>query len=180
MIYQHLSGNSPDPQDIRMRQSAGASCLAACAVGLLLLTGCSSTNADDAERNDDGSVVASGEVGVNKLQLGDCFDQAAESEAVEAVEAMPCEEPHDQEVFYLGALPDEEFPGDQVAADLVAEQCIAVFETYVGQPYTDSTLDIAYIYPSEDSWSDGDRGYVCSLFDVDQNQLTGSMRGAGR
>lgn len=158
-------------------------------VGLFLgllgsaLLACSNTNADEAPRNADGSVVGAGEVGINRLRLGDCFNQESEvvgSTSVEAVEAVPCEEAHDQEVFYLGALPDSEYAGDQVTADLVTEQCIAVFETYVGLGYADSLLDIAYIYPSEDSWGDGDRGYVCSLFDVNQEALVGSMRGAAR
>ncbi len=157
-------------------------CLLFAVFGSILLA-CSNTNADEAPRNDDGSVVGAGEVGVNRLRLGDCFNQESDvvgSTSVEAVEAVPCEEAHDQEVFYLGALPDNEYAGDQVTADLVTEQCIAVFETYVGLSYTDSVLDIAYIYPSEDSWGDGDRGYVCSLFDVSQEALVGSMRGAAR
>lgn len=149
---------------------------------LVFLVGCSSTDADEAERAEDGSVTASGEVGVNRLRLGDCFDQRVGDDpaSVEAVEALPCDEPHQQEVFYLGALPEDEFLGDQVVADLVAEQCIAVFETYVGSAYTESQLDISYIYPSEASWSDGDRGYVCSLFDIGQEPLVGSVRGSAR
>ncbi len=149
----------------------------------LMLIGCSSTNADEAPRDDEGSLVGVGEVGINRLRLGDCFDQGSDvvsSTSVEAVQAVPCDEAHDQEVFYLGALPEDDYPGDQVTADLVAEQCIAVFETYVGSSYAESELDIAYIYPSQDSWGDGDRGYVCSLFDVTLESLEGSMRGAAR
>ncbi len=157
--------------------------LALALVAAVVLSGCSSTNADEAPRDEEGSLTGVGEVGVNRLRLGDCFDQESDvvsSTSVQAVQAVPCEDDHDQEVFYLGALPENDYSGDQVTADLVAEQCIAVFETYVGISYADSSLDVAYIYPSEDSWNDGDRGYVCSLFDVNMEPLAGTMRGAAR
>jgi hypothetical protein len=145
------------------------------------LLGSSDPGEDGSTRSDSGVIVEGGEVGVNVLRLGDCFNDNASDEVtdVATVEAVPCAEPHDNEVYYLGALPEAEFPGDEVVDELVADQCLTVFDAFAGVPYNESQLEVAYIFPSEASWAEGDRGYICMVYDVSLDQLEGSMRGLG-
>lgn len=153
---------------------------------VFLLSGCTSTNDDQSTRDDGGIIVDGGDVGVNRLRVGDCFDDVDPGELdgeftdVEAVEAKPCGEPHTYEVYYLGALPEGEFPGEQNVNDQVDGQCLELFESYVAIDYASSTLDYSYIFPSEQSWIDGDRGYVCTLYSAAGEQLERSMRDSAR
>lgn len=50
-----------------------------------------------------------------------------------------------------------------------------------GEPhaYEDSELYFSYLYPTEDSWGEGDRILTCVLF-LPDGDLVGSMRGAVR
>ncbi|MDH3300793.1 MAG: septum formation family protein [Acidimicrobiia bacterium] len=153
------------------------------------LTGCGvlgggDPQADDTTRDDTGQIIEAGEVGVNVLKLGDCFnDNPVESEAevvdVLTVQAVPCSEAHDNEVYYLGALPETPYPGEDLVDELVLDQCLTVFEAFAGVPYEESRLDIGRIFPSEANWADEDRGYICLVYDVDLQKLEGSMRGRG-
>jgi hypothetical protein len=136
---------------------------------------------DNSTRDVSGVIVAGGDVGVNALQLGDCFNDAVADEVVDisVVSAVPCSEPHDNEVYYLGALPEADYPGDDLVDELVADQCLTVFAAFTGVSYAESKLEIGYIFPSEASWGEGDRGYVCLVYDVSLSKLEGSMRGQG-
>ena len=139
---------------------------------------------DETTRDDAGQVIEAGEVGVNALKLGDCFNDNpvdSDSEVVDVltVQAVPCSEPHDNEVYYLGALPDTPYPGAEVVDELVFDQCLTVFEAFAGVAYEDSQLDIGLIFPSEANWADEDRGYICLVYDVDLGKLEGSTRGRG-
>ncbi|MDH4277038.1 MAG: septum formation family protein [Acidimicrobiia bacterium] len=158
-------------------------------VAMLTLSGCGllsggDTQADETSRDETGQIVDAGEVGVNALKLGDCFndnpvDPGAEVVDVLTVQAVPCSEPHDNEVYYLGALPETSYPGEELVDELVLDQCLTVFEAFAGVSYEESRLDIGRIFPSEANWADEDRGYICLVYDVDLQKLEGSMRGRG-
>ncbi len=159
------------------------------AVTIVALVGCGLVGGDDPQsdetvRDEAGQVVEAGEVGVNALKLGDCFnDNATETESdvvdVLTVQAVPCAEPHDNEVYYLGALPEAPFPGTEVVDQLVLDQCLTVFEAFADVSYEESRLDIGRIFPSEANWADDDRGYICLVYDARFEKLEGSMRGRG-
>lgn len=162
----------------------GTLALAAVAISGCGLLGGGDPQADDTTRDDAGQIVDAGEVGVNALKLGDCFDDnpvESGSEVVDVltVQAVPCSEPHDNEVYYLGALPETDYPGADLVDELVLDQCLTVFEAFAGISYDDSRLDIGRIFPSEANWADDDRGYICVVYDVDLEKLEGSMRGRG-
>ncbi len=162
---------------------AGAAAVAV--VAWLTLVGCASPNEDQSTRQD-GVIVDGGRVGVNRLQTGDCFDDvdpstlSDEFSEIEAVDAKPCTDAHTYEVYYLGALPDSDFPGEQAVNQQVDGQCLALFEPYVGIGYDASMFDYSFIFPSAESWADGDRGYICTLYSLAGDSLQGSMRGVGR
>lgn len=134
----------------------------------------------DAERNDDGTVVSGGDESVFDLEVGDCWNTPAGSEGTLGnVEAVPCDEPHDAEVYFQYETDLAEFPGDDEMFDVAAQGCLAEFEDFVGATYDESDLDIRALYPTAGSWDDGDRVVSCSVFPLDESKITGSMEGIG-
>lgn len=119
---------------------------------------------------------------VFELAVGDCFDDTAElgGGEVSDVPVVPCDEPHDNEVFHTFEVPDGEFPGEEALVALAEETCVPAFEEWVGIEYASSSLDMFPITPTESSWSTGDREVVCALYDLEQEQLEGSMQDAAR
>jgi hypothetical protein len=145
----------------------------------LVAAGCSMEVSIGADAARDPSAVDASDVVV-----GDCFDDpygdTDEWVEVDEVRLVPCDQPHDLEAFHRFELPDGDFPGDDDMDRAVDEECIPAFEEFVGRSYEDSELDLAFLTPTADSWTDGDREVVCSLYAMDLSPLEGSMAGSGR
>jgi hypothetical protein len=110
---------------------------------------------DETTRDQTGAIVESGGLGAFAMRVGDCFDEP-DAEQVVSVEGLPCDAPHDAEVFALWDLEHEVFPSEEEA--LLEEAwngCFASFEAYVGAPYENSTLDIWVMTPTAQGWSGG-------------------------
>jgi len=138
------------------------------AVAILVLAACSSGDSES----------------VFNLRPGDCFDDVVEGgEFAQESVTLPmvdCEDPHDNEAFALYDMADGPFPGQVVIDDEAISKCVPLFEGYVGSDYETSRLDIFWISPTTESWSDGDREIACVLYDLDLNELTGSMANSGQ
>jgi hypothetical protein len=142
------------------------------------------TSLNDANRDDSGAIVAQGDLDVMSLQIGDCFNDPEElDEVVFDVAAVPCAEPHDNEVFSvqsIGTAFGDAYPGDAALEQHSYEVCSgAPFDAYVGTAYLDSSLDVFTFTPTAESWDEGDREYVCALYRLDFGQLTGTARDSG-
>lgn len=119
---------------------------------------------------------------VDDLSIGDCFQVPADVDIV-VVEVVSCDEPHDQEVFLVGELPDPRdvpYPGVLAVDESAFMACFDDFKPYVGASYETSELDIFWIAPSGASWEEGDRLVVCSLARLDLRRSVGSAKGLGR
>lgn len=116
---------------------------------------------------------------VFSLQVGDCFLDPDATDTVAEVPLVPCDEPHDNEVFNIHVIDAAERPSDDEMSAIVEEECTTSFETYVGTPYASSELYLYPMTPSEGSWEQGDREVVCYLYDPD-GQITGSAEGSNR
>jgi len=142
------------------------------------------TGIDDADRDASGEIVGAGDVGVAELEPGDCFDDPDDfEEVVYDVQAVPCSEPHDNEVFAVRsvstAFPDG-FPGQEALQDHAYLVCSgAVFDAFVGISYLESSLEVISMTPTAESWRDGDRDMACVLYRLDLGKLTGTARGSG-
>ena len=151
------------------------------AVGIALAIGWFTS----AQRGDDGALSTSGNVTVDDLRVGDCFNAAevtdTEETEISDVEGVPCDEPHSFEVFAVADYSGDEYPGtDPQFEAAFAEVCIPPFEDYVGIPYADSTLWASAITPTQEGWNDGDREFICHLHEEDATEVTESQRGAAR
>lgn len=142
------------------------------------------TSLDDANRDDSGEIVSGGDLDVMTLQPGDCFDDPGnDEEVVFQLEAVPCSEPHDNEVFAVESIAgvfDSDYPGRQALEEHAYAVCSGpVFDSYVGTPYLDSVLDVFTLTPTDDSWSEGDRDVVCVLYKLDFTKLNEPARDSG-
>ncbi|MBW3666551.1 MAG: septum formation family protein [Actinobacteria bacterium] len=136
-----------------------------------------------ATRSEGGAITEEGRVSALDVEVGDCFDDPDDFGAITSVEAIPCDQLHDNEVFALPqhpAGPSEPYPGDDALNSYAEEACVEAFADYVGIPYEESVFPLGTISPGADTWEDGDREIICILYDPGLEKLEGSMRGAER
>ncbi len=148
---------------------------------VLVATSCSQdSQQDDSDRNEAGTVVGAGDVGVFALQVGDCIDvssflddtettSTATSEVevtqVEEFAAVPCTEMHsgevvtDDEQFFADL---DAFPTSNELLDSGRERCITDLSAYTASDYETSPYDVIPLIPTETSWDVvDDRGLIC-------------------
>jgi len=160
--------------------------LAGTAVALsLALSGCSAINdilgsgSGDADRVEEtGQVTESANIDVFSVKLGDCMADTGSGTLTDA-NVLPCDEPHDLEVFYEIKMDDGDF--SEEAIDTASQECIGdAYTTFVGVAYADSALDVTTLTPTKDSWEqNNDRVVQCLIVDP-AGQTTGSLQGAAR
>ena len=133
---------------------------------------------DDTTRDDAGAIVESGGLGAYVMQIGDCFNDP-DAELIESVEGIPCDQPHDNEVYAEFDYPADEWPGEEQLFQDAWYRCLDRFEGYVGRDYETSALDIWLFGPVEEGWAEGDRLITCFVFDYYGEKLTVSARNSG-
>ena len=147
---------------------------------LALAAGCVSDppSQRDVARDEAGRVVDGGEVGSQKVRVGDCFG-AVDSARLESVDVVRCEEPHVYEAFYDFDVDGDDHPGHEAIEILAEQRCLGAFEPYVGLAYAGSVYAISYFWPTEETW-DGldDRRVLCLLVRVDEQPVSGSAAGS--
>jgi|SRR5829696_3838764 len=132
------------------------------------------------DRNEEtGELAESAEVDVFDLEVGDCLADFQQQTAFSSIKAVPCSEPHSDEIYASGSIPDGEYPGAMAIEAAADDICRAEYEAFVGLPYDDSVLDISYLTPTERSWGRGDRTVLCTIFDPAE-EVIGTLRGAER
>ena len=130
---------------------------------------------DDTVRDEAGQVTEGGEVGAFRIRLGDCMVDPGEG-TIESVEAVPCSDPHDLEIYHAFNLVGSDYPTNM---DMQADTgCNNAFESFVGAPYETSMYDYMVITPTPESWAElDDREVLCALGAYDGQATFGS--GAG-
>ncbi|KQY23110.1 hypothetical protein ASD16_11055 [Cellulomonas sp. Root485] len=129
-----------------------------------------------------GEITESSEADVFSLQVGDCLNDASQSEEVEEVSSVPtvpCDQPHDSESYAATDMPEGEYPGDQAIIDASDTFCYEQFATFVGLSYDESSLELASFFPTPESWAEGDREIMCFISSPD-GQVTGTLAAAAR
>jgi hypothetical protein len=132
-----------------------------------------------------GYFVSVGTKAVDEIQAGDCFNVGDEVE-ISDVNSVACTESHLYEAFHVQDHQTSSFPTDPEMDAIFTSICSGPFETFVGTAYDDSALWATMITPSPSSFSDGDRGYICVLYEPDPDDpldavaVTESMQGSNR
>lgn len=167
-----------------MRVLARSTFAVVCLVSVIALGGCSAiqsllggeTVARDADTQE---VIEAGQADVFSLKVGDCFDDVNADEVTE-VPAVPCGDPHDNEIYFEFTMPDGDYPGEDAVNAAADEQCAPQFDAFVGIAYADSVLDWFPFTPTEGSWtSGGDRVVQCVVWEPN-TRVSGSLAGAAR
>ena len=132
---------------------------------------------------DSGGSVEGDEVSVYELDPGDCLSLPDDGDApIEELPLRDCDEPHDAEVYAIADLTTdaESYPGMDVVAANTERICRGdAFERYVGTDVESSRYGYYYLFPSDESWEQGDREYICMVISLDGSSLTGSAEGSG-
>lgn len=145
---------------------AGALALSACSFG-------------DSVRNEEGVIVEGGEVSVFEFQQGDCF-AADDSDEVESLEAIPCGQEHETQVFATFDLTAATYPGEEAVNELADEGCLDRFDAYVGIDYQSSVFGFGTLIPTQETWDAvNDREVVCLLGRADGEPNVGTAEGSG-
>lgn len=133
-------------------------------------------------RDDSGRVTGPQEASVPELQTGDCFNdpEPDELDRIDTVEVVPCELPHDNEIFHSFTLAEGAMPAQEDVFELSANQCLPAFDAFVGTPFELSEMDVFPLTPTLEQWEGGHRTIHCVLFNLDLSDLVGSARGAAR
>lgn len=151
--------------------------------GLVALSGC--TALGDVLAGDDGptrdpdtsEVTESDEVDVFSLQVGDCISEV-ESEELQTVRIMPCDEPHTDEIYHRFELTGDELPTTEMW-DTADAECIPALEEFVGTAWDDSEVSYWPMSPTQESWDAGDREVLCVAY-IEDEELSSSLEGSQR
>lgn len=131
-----------------------------------------------ADRDATGAIVSEGSIDAFSLRVGDCFNNAGIGDEVSDLPGVPCAEPHDYETYAVFDVALDSFPSEEEMSELAYERCLERFDGFVGIEYENSVLDIVTLYPTTESWKQNDREVVCALYDMNEEKLVGTTRGA--
>ncbi|MFF2607220.1 septum formation family protein [Arthrobacter koreensis] len=111
------------------------------------------------------------------LKVGDCLVDDPDAEQIEAVDVLPCTQPHDTEVYAAMDMDRGSFPGEEAIDAAAQEFCLAEFQPYIGTDYSESALDIGYLTPTPTSWTLGnDREILCTVYRMDGEKLSTTVK----
>ncbi|MGN6326873.1 septum formation family protein [Pseudolysinimonas sp.] len=161
------------------RAALGAVVLAAAA-----LAGCTATAAP-APTPTPTRATSGAHASSRDIAVGDCLDDAAAGSTTATAAIVPCSEPHDSEAFAEVTLSGDSYPGlDAVQAESQTACQGDAFANFVGIAAADSSLQVSYYYPTEDSWAAGDRTVTCTVYALDASgkaaRTTGTLKDSGR
>ena len=101
-----------------------------------------------------------GTVGANNVAEGDCLKELPASGLVLTVDTVSCDEPHKGEIFSVLTMPEGDFPGT-FAIEEYQNKCGPELDKYSPGAMEDPDVGLFVLYPSEDSWKQGDRAVTC-------------------
>ncbi len=114
---------------------------------------------------------------IDELVVGECFDEAGSEDEVDR---MPCDEPHQGELYAVVTLPPQTWPGDKEIGDQSEAACDKAFEPYVGISVDDSELEPVIWYPELSTWSSGDRNVYCGAYGPGGDDLDKTVKNSRR
>ena len=120
------------------------------------------------------AVLGSGNVTATDVQVGDCLAEIPDGDKVVRVQTVGCDQPHAGEVFAVISMPEGDFPGE-AAVEAYHEKCGPELSTYSPAAMTDDSVQLYVLYPTADTWANGDRAVTC-IATLDPPR-TGSIKG---
>jgi hypothetical protein len=119
-------------------------------------------------------VATKDKVIATNLTTGDCITDIPDGTLVQIVPKTDCSEPHAGEVYAVLSMPDGEYPG-QSTIDEWQNKCPGELESYSADAATDDSIGVFVLYPTSETWAQGDREIVCMA--TTEDKRTGSIKG---
>jgi hypothetical protein len=122
-----------------------------------------------------GIITHSGRINVFSLKIGDCFDNPAGAKTVHSVTAIPCDQPHNAQIYAKFKLSgsDLSYPGAAGVARMARSGCNARTGS-VNKSMTTSAMSIRIFLPAELAWITGQRTVSCMIVNP-KADLTSSL-----
>jgi hypothetical protein len=125
-----------------------------------------------------GQITKSGHLGVFSLRAGDCFQNPSGSQPASAlltqVTAVSCASPHDAQVIAQLPVPGTAYPGPAAFRAQALTGCKASVAADADKSKLTSTMNLLWIYPEPQAWTDGQRTISCLVVDS-STDLTSSL-----
>lgn len=136
----------------------------------MVLAGCSLLSpGTSAPRDASGTPTATAKVSAFDIRVGDCLDDADVGTTTATTQIVPCSGPHDSEAFAESTVTGDAYPGDDALQATAQDVCSGTaFAQFVGIASADSTLQISYYLPTQETWAGGDRRITCTVYQIDQ------------
>jgi hypothetical protein len=115
-----------------------------------------------------------GKVVATDLAVGDCITDIPDASLVQMVPKTDCSQPHSGEAYAVLTMPDGDYPGQSVINDW-QNKCPAQLESYSPDAMTDDSIGVFVLYPTAETWSQGDRAIVCIA--TTEDKRSGSLKG---
>jgi hypothetical protein len=122
-----------------------------------------------------GKITHSGSLSAFSLAVGDCFNNPVGATSVTSVTAIPCNQPHNAQIYAKFNLSGSDFsyPGTPALLRLATNGCNARIGSLDKSKITNS-MTIRLLYPLADSWLDGERTVACMIANPTAN-ITSSL-----
>jgi Septum formation len=119
--------------------------------------------------------IGKGTVSATDVKVGDCLKEIPDNAKVFTVDTVECDQTHAGEVFAVLMMPEGgDFPG-QSAIDEYQNKCEPALASYAPSAITDDSVQLYVLYPTEETWTQGDRAVTC-VATLDPPR-TGSLKG---
>ena len=117
------------------------------------------TGGDD----DKEAVPITGTIPAKDLVVGSCISDANTTTGdVTTFDAIACDKPHDGEVYTIIELEGKLYPGLKAVTGKGQRGCRARLRRQLtAKAYRDRLLGYKYVYPTKQSWVQGDREVTC-------------------
>jgi hypothetical protein len=122
-----------------------------------------------AHRDSSGAINRAGNLSVYSLRAGDCIKKFGEGTSF-TVDAVPCGEPHDTQVYALFDLADKPFPGEAAVTADAERGCTERLPEAMNARVSGGDVSIGYYQPQEATWG-RDREVAC-VFVSEKGEIT--------
>ena len=119
-------------------------------------------------------VAAKDKVVATDLAVGDCLTDIPNGSLVQMVPKTDCAQPHAGEAYAVLTMPDGNYPGEAAISEW-QNKCPAELESYSPDAMADDTIGVFVLYPTAETWKQGDRTVVCIA--TTEDKRSGSLRG---
>lgn len=99
---------------------------------------------------------------VATAEVGECVNSDDLMGEITEIPTVDCSEEHDSQVIGKFDIEDGDFPGQEGISAAAEEGCREAFESFVGISFDESSLQMTYVGPSQDTWDQAnDREVIC-------------------